>query len=399
MRISELKINEEYESLVPRVTDEEYALIKESIQKNGIKVPIVINKDNVVIDGHTRIKICKELNITDIEAKIENFKDEFEERLSVIQYNLERRQLNTMQRGLLGLEVKKIEEEKAKVRKEETQPTKGTQIGTKEHKEQIRENIKEVPTLAPHKTDKILELKEVKGKSRDIAADKVGISHGTLDKVEKIVEKAKTNPKIAKELEEAKQGKKSVNKVFQSVKQMEKREEKKGKLIERKMPEDEFEVIYADPPWKYEFSETEKRSLDNQYPQMELDEICKLKFKTTPDAILFLWVTSPKLEEGLKVLNSWGFTYRTNMVWVKDKIGMGYYARQRHELLLIGTKGKIGTPEPENRPNSVIESPRTKHSEKPDLYEIIEKMYPHRKYLELFARTKVEGWESFGNEI
>ena len=118
------------------------------------------------------------------------------------------------------------------------------------------------------------------------------------------------------------------------------------------------------------------------------------------NSILFLWATNPKLQEALEVLEAWGFEYKTNMVWVKDKIGVGYYFRGQHELLLVGIKGSMGVPEEQNRPASVLNSDRTKHSEKPqEVYTLIEKMYPNRKYLELFARNKREGWESWGNEI
>ncbi len=78
---------------------------------------------------------------------------------------------------------------------------------------------------------------------------------------------------------------------------------------------------------------------------------------------------------------------------------MGYYVRNQHELLLIGTRGNIGTPLPEDRPSSVIHAPRTKHSVKPEeIYKHIEKMYPDRKYMELFARKRKEGWDIWGNE-
>jgi len=91
-------------------------------------------------------------------------------------------------------------------------------------------------------------------------------------------------------------------------------------------------------------------------------------------------------------MESWGFEYRTTAVWVKDKFGTGYYFREKHELLLVGKKGNMPAPDEENRPVSVIEAPRKEHSAKPDIvYELIEKMYPGRRYLELFARRR-ECW-------
>jgi len=162
-----------------------------------------------------------------------------------------------------------------------------------------------------------------------------------------------------------------------------------------------YPVILADPPWRYEHSKTTSREIENHYPTMSLDEICDLPVGelATPDAILFLWTTSPKLAESMKVIEAWGFEYRTCMVWVKDKIGMGYYARQRHELLLIAKRGEIPVPEPSNRFDSVIEWPRTEHSAKPPIvHERIEEMYAEFDKVELFARSPRVGWAVWGNQ-
>ena len=134
---------------------------------------------------------------------------------------------------------------------------------------------------------------------------------------------------------------------------------------------------------------------------MTLDEICALPVSgvAASDAVLFLWATSPKLPEAFRVLEAWGFTYKTCMVWVKDKIGMGYYARQKHELLLIATRGNIPTPAPSDRPPSVIEATRLEHSAKPiEFYEAIERMYPTLERLELFSRSPRHGWAVWGNQ-
>lgn len=162
-----------------------------------------------------------------------------------------------------------------------------------------------------------------------------------------------------------------------------------------------YPVLYADPPWRYEHAESESRAIENQYPTMALDEICALPVAdlVTPDAILFLWATSPKLAESMRVIESWGFTYRTCAVWDKQKIGMGYYFRQRHELLLVATRGSIPTPAPENRAASVIVEPREEHSAKPAKFaELIESMYPSLPRIELFCRSPRAGWAAWGNQ-
>jgi N6-adenosine-specific RNA methylase IME4 len=165
-------------------------------------------------------------------------------------------------------------------------------------------------------------------------------------------------------------------------------------------PSGEYDVIYADPPWKYDFSRSKSRSIENHYPTMELDDICRLEIPVGENAVLFIWATSPKLEQAFKVINSWGFVYKTSMVWVKDKVGMGYYARGQHELLLIAVKGKMPIPAPAKRRDSVIYAPVVGHSKKPEiLYEIIESMYPKSNYLELFARSKRKGWASWGLDL
>ena len=162
-----------------------------------------------------------------------------------------------------------------------------------------------------------------------------------------------------------------------------------------------FTTVYADPPWRYRNTKS-NGAAEGHYPTMSLDEICELPVEdiAADDCILFMWATSPKLSEAMRVIDSWGFDYRTSAVWSKPQLGMGYYFRQQHELLLVGVKGSPGVPEPQNRGRSVLEFPRTKHSAKPkEYYEILERMYPHAKRVELFCRAPVSGWHSWGNEV
>ncbi len=180
-------------------------------------------------------------------------------------------------------------------------------------------------------------------------------------------------------------------------------DQKSRKLLsDNPLPDGQYHVLYADPPWRYEFSQSDSRKIENQYPTMELEDICGMEVSgiAAADSILFLWATSPKLSESLEVVDAWGFVYRTCMVWKKDKIGMGYYARQQHELLLICAKGTPPVPQEKNRPASVVEAPRTEHSKKPEVfYEIIEKLYPDTKRVELFCRSPRHGWDAWGDEV
>lgn len=167
-----------------------------------------------------------------------------------------------------------------------------------------------------------------------------------------------------------------------------------------KMPIGSFSIIYADPPWNYDFSETDSRRIENQYDTLEVEEITKLDLPTDDDAVLFLWATAPKIREALEVMSAWGFEYKTHAIWDKEIIGMGYWFRGRHELLLVGTKGNVSPPKEDLRIDSIIQERRMEHSKKPDcFYEIIERMFPNAKYLELFAREQREGWTVWGDEI
>jgi len=167
-------------------------------------------------------------------------------------------------------------------------------------------------------------------------------------------------------------------------------------------PADKFGLIYADPPWRFEPVTTGcNRATENHYPTMALDDICALPVAnlTANHAVLFLWVPPCHLANAFSVIEAWGFAYNASMVWVKDKVGTGYVVRQRHELLLIGKRGDMPAPEPRDRPESVIEAPRGKHSAKPvEVYDVLERMYPHAPKIELFSRTPREGWAAWGNE-
>jgi N6-adenosine-specific RNA methylase IME4 len=168
------------------------------------------------------------------------------------------------------------------------------------------------------------------------------------------------------------------------------------------LPAGTFAVLYADPPWPYECARSPSRVVTNHYPTMSYEAICALPVAAiaAPDATLFLWATSPQLEDALQVVRAWGFTYRTSAVWAKPQVGMGFYFRVQHEFLLVAVRGTPGVPEEQHRPPSVLAAPRGRHSEKPEqIYDYIEAMYPDVPRVELFARRARTGWTAWGNEV
>jgi N6-adenosine-specific RNA methylase IME4 len=172
-----------------------------------------------------------------------------------------------------------------------------------------------------------------------------------------------------------------------------------------------YATILADPPWRF-MNRTGKMAPEHKrlkrYGTMKLDEIMGMPVGNLADDVahLYLWVPNALLPEGLKVMEAWGFKYKSNVVWHKirkdggpDGRGVGFYFRNVTEIVLFGVKGKNArTLAPGRRQVNIIRSRKREHSRKPDeLYEIIEECSPG-PFLELFARGTRKGWEAWGNQ-
>ncbi len=173
------------------------------------------------------------------------------------------------------------------------------------------------------------------------------------------------------------------------------------------LPDGKYSVIYADPPWQYTSGDqhtdtTQDTVIGTHYQSMTIPELCELPIEelAADNAVLFLWVTSPLLDESFDIISAWGFEYKTSIVWDKVKHNVGNYVSVRHELLLICTRGSFTpTMEPLKLVDSVQVIERTEHSRKPEEFRaIIETLYPGEKYIELFARARAHGWETWGHE-
>jgi N6-adenosine-specific RNA methylase IME4 len=179
----------------------------------------------------------------------------------------------------------------------------------------------------------------------------------------------------------------------------------------RKTEGNAFQTVLADPPWRF-INRTGKVAPEHRrlsrYETMTTDEICTLPVKvlTVEPAHLYLWVPNALLPEGLKVMEAWGFEYKSNVVWHKvrkdggsDGRGVGFYFRNVTELLLFGVRGKKArTLAPARSQVNMIQTRKREHSRKPDeQYELIERCSPG-PYLELFARGTRPGWTFWGNQ-
>lgn len=175
-------------------------------------------------------------------------------------------------------------------------------------------------------------------------------------------------------------------------------------------PNKKYNIIYADPPWMYKDKALAgnrgagcKYNLmnDKSIEELPISEIC------ADDCILFMWVTYPKLQEGLNVIKSWGFTYKTcAFTWVKTNkkcqdtifMGMGNWTRSNAELCLLGLRGKIKRKSASIK--QVVLSPIESHSKKPDIIrKHIVELVGDLPRIELFARQTESGWDSWGDQL
>ena len=370
----QITVDSEFKELIPPLSFEEFTQLAENIAKDGCRDPLVI-WNNTLVDGHNRYDICNRLKLP-----FKTIQRHFENRSEIIEWIITnqfgRRNLNPYIRGTLAIRLE-------------------AEIAARAKKNQ--------KTSSGGKNPQLLEISTKAVNTREELAKIAGVSDNTISKIKKIEKKG--SEEVKKSLAK---GEISINEAHKKIKAEETRQARVDTIVEISKGNSSLEqiaefypVIYVDPPWRYEHSETESRAIENQYPTMSLDEIKALDINsiTTDDCIMFMWATSPKLAESLEVIAAWGFSYRTCAVWDKQKIGMGYYFRQQHELLLVAVKGSPPTPKPENRPSSVLSYPRGKHSAKPvEVYEIIEAMYPEMPKLEMFSRNPRAGWGSWGNQ-
>lgn len=354
-------------NLFPMMTDSELMQLSRDIKEQGLQQSIVVHEEQI-LDGRNRFKACE---MAGVKPHFEKFNGGGSPIAFVVSANLHRRHLKVGQRAAVAVNVLPLLEEEARKR-----AVKAGEIGGRSKgKEKLPDPSK--------------------GQSRDQAGALLGVSGKYVSDAKAIKEKA---PESFKQIES---GEKSISEV--------KREMRKAAMVERvaAVPSGKFRVIYADPPWKYgsTFETSDDLSglaAENNYPTLSIAELRALPIPemVDDDAVLFLWVTSPLLAECWPVIKAWGFTYKSSYVWDKGRGMPGNYNHVRHEFLLICTRGSC-TPDVKDRPPSVQSVKRTgKHSEKPEHFrELIDKLYPHGKRVELFARKKVKGWEAWGNEV
>ena len=352
IKISDIKIEDRF-----RRDMGDIGSLANSIDEIGLLQAITVTEDNVLVCGQRRIEAFKSLGLTEIPARRINLSDivrgEYDE--------------NHMRKGF-GIE------ERVAIRKA-LKP------------KLVKEGLKR---MVDGRQSRLSDSD--KWDTKKILAKATGVSHDTAQKEDWIVENC--DKEIIEKIDK---GESNVNREYnKSIRAQQSARETPP------LPEGKYRIVYADPPWSYSNTVENYGYAEGHYKVMSIEELCDMPIKNIleDNAILFMWVTSPLLEDCFPVINSWGFKYKTSFVW--DKVGhnFGHYNSVRHELLLVATRGSCKPDNPKLYDSVISIQKSKKHSQKPEAFrEMIDDLYTRGNKIELFAREKHNGWEVYGDEL
>ncbi|MET0170923.1 MAG: MT-A70 family methyltransferase [Agrobacterium vaccinii] len=399
--------------------------LMESFKTYSQQQPIVVygkETDAVVrlgAGGH-RLEACRRLGIKVLCFHADG--DELDRQLCEIDENLIRADLTPSDKALFLARRKEI----YLVKHPETAHG-AVGRGGYEKSGQIVHSFSEATAKATGQHERSIRRDVERGEKISVAAIQMlrGTVHDkgvTLDKLKRL-ETPEAQMVFARELIASDRAKRAETKEMRTAQQASNRESRirmvnliadHGRKAGYAMPLAAYPIGYADPPWQQEaWSDETGQDKGLKYPSMTVEQIKALcagdKSPFTRDAVLLLWVTANRLPDGIAVLEAWGFEFVTSLVWDKVNIGMGRWTRDRHEILLIGKRGKISlAPLPGTQPPSLYAEAKTDHSRKPVWYaEQIDRLWPGMRKLELFQRKEslAEGdvrlngkWDFWGNQ-
>jgi N6-adenosine-specific RNA methylase IME4 len=337
------------------------------IDEIGLLQPIVVNDDGHLIAGQRRLLACASLGWTDVPVHVVPLDDILAGEL----------QENGIRKPFLLSEVVAIAkevEDRIEVRRGRPPLESDTEKGAK---------------FAP--------FSDLPKRRQKVAAY-AGISHTTLTKATDLVKAAQADPITFGPLVEQMDRTGKVNGVYKRKVTI----QKAGQIRRETppLPTGPFRVIVADPPWSYgnRVDDPSHRAA-NPYPQMTTDAISGLAVGALAhdDALLWLWTTNAHMREAFAVVDAWGFTHKTILTWVKDRMGTGDWLRGQTEHCLLAVRGRPVVQL--TNQTTVLHAPMRDHSRKPDeFYALVEALCPGAK-VELFSRQQRPGWAAHGDEV
>ncbi len=369
--------------VMPSLSDEDYAALKADIAERGVQVAVEYDEQGNILDGYHRVKACGELGVKNWPSVVRIGLTEEQKRTHARQLNLARRHLNREQRQrLIAAQLKETPQKSDRQIAAELQVSNSTVSEARKQLQDAGELCESHTSIGgdgkeyPRRVERQSRSAVYVDKPRDVerVAAAVAVAGDAIP--DKRLE-LKRLERIARE---------------QALEQHSATE--KGAAL----PSDLFQTIVADPPWAYE-NEATRAAAEDHYPTMTIDELCAMPVaqRAAENAHLYLWVTNPMLEVAFRVVRAWGFEYKTLLTWVKPQMGLGNYFRGCTEHVMFAVRGSLPVQQHDLR--NWFESPRLKHSEKPQVFfDLVETASPAPR-LELFARRQRPGWHVWGNEV
>ncbi len=371
----------EIANVFPMMTVAELQDLADDIRTNGLHEAVTTYQGKI-LDGRNRYIACQ---LAEVQPRFQEYTGD-DPLAYVISLNLKRRHLNESQRAMCA-----------------------ARIATLPHGGNIYYRS-EVPIDTSVTLDRAADLMNVGrasvARARDVLQNGLPGLAELVDTAVVAVSAAseiaslpqQEQQKVLADVKAAKTPKDRKKKIGAAVK----RAQKNNRPPPPPIPNGKFRVLYADPPWKYaDILPDGYGAAEHHYRTMDIEELCALKIVdiAADNAVLFLWVTSPKLEECFRLIHAWGFEYKSSFVWDKVLHNFAHYNSLRHEFLLVCTRGSC-LPDAKELRDSVISLERSDvHSQKPAAFrELIDFLYPTGPRIELFARQATPGWSAWGDE-
>lgn len=405
--------------IFPLIEGQDFADLVADVRTHGLREPVIL-LDRKILDGRNRYRACVAAgllseSIDTLTAPMVKYFRQYappgsappphDELVAfVISKNLRRRQMNDDQRRMVAARLVNLKPG----RPSDEQPSQIANISRDSAARLLTSDVAGIDrarTVISHAAPEVIAAVD-EGKVSVAAAAELA-----AQPIERQAEILKNLPRDerGKLTSDVKKALGPVIKEIRAEKQIEKKQRREEKIRElgdkqRALPDEKFGVILADPEWPFDVWSEETgqdRAAANHYPTstMEVIKSRPVADIAADECVLGLWATVPKLPAALDVMRGWGFTYVSQIVWVKDRIGIGYWFRNNHEILLIGKKGAPPKPADGTQWRSAIEAPRAAHSEKPDFqYEFFETFFAGLPAIELNARRARKGWRAWGLE-
>ncbi|MFP3214735.1 MAG: MT-A70 family methyltransferase [Nitrososphaeria archaeon] len=352
---------------LPPLSEKEFAELKESIKKHGLKYPIKVLPDGRIIDGYHRWLILGDA----VPYEVIDLPEEQAYELALT-LNIARRQLSPEQIKAVYERAKEIAKELVKAGMPQQEVAKTLNVSQQA-------------------------VSKWAGGTADL---RVAVPKSEW---ERIYERRKNGEPTEKIAADYKVSKRRIEQLVQNYEKMlsikQKIEELKEKAQSLPQPQRLYNLVVIDPPWPYgtqdKYDPEGNRGV-SPYPEMSLDEIKAIRLPLLDDAVVFLWTTSQFLPAAFDVLKAWGLEYWFIITWVKQRFGVGRILRHQAEYVLVAKKGNPRL-EPQPDKGDVIFANAREHSEKPqEFYDLVSALCPDCIKLDYFARKRRPGWDAYG---